>query len=461
MKQKLTILLILLSMIFVSCEEDNFDMALAPEVTMGEVSDIYRTSAVLSADISRSENRSITESGFILSTFNDFEGMTLDEIRKSSACTVVTTDNPVTAGQLSLNVMGLQAKTHYYCCAFVSSGYSVARSDVKEFTTVETSAPRFSDIVFSDITVSGSKASFQLLDIGGEDEVQTLELWYKKVGHSESPTTLNKTECNTIVNLNVNANDYSATLSGLEQNTHYAVCVHIATTGGRTAEGEVACFTTDNINTTFAQSINMITGEDFITIEQRINNGNGENVVSEGVVYSSINPMPTEYDNKLLDNNVDNNVNVTISGLQEGQYYVRSFAQVNKDGNTVYVFGGVNDVTIEKLLLPKLSKCEIDTVASSFVRVRASVNNTVKCGERGFCYVEGTGTPTIAGNTVAISAGKPFYAELKSLKSDTDIIIRAYAINSKGEVGYSEPVTVHTRKKTPSVGDIEFPEVRP
>lgn len=451
MKQKLTILLILLSMIFVSCEEDNFDMALAPEVTMGEVKDISRTSAQLTADISRSENRSITESGFILSTFNDFEGMTLDEIRKSSACTVVTTDNPVTAGQLSLDVTGLQAMTRYYCCAFVSSGYSVARSEMKEFTTVEKSAPKFSDIVFSDITDSGCKASFQLLDIGGEDEVQTLELWYKAVGVSEEPATLDKSECSII-----DATGYSATLRELQQNRKYAVCVHIVTTTGRTAQSKVAFFITGSIYVAFATpTVN--TGDDNVKIAQTISTS--ENVINEGVCYSSEVALTTDHNMKVFDSDVDKNVNVTINGMQAGHYYIRPFAQISKDGNTSYVYGDVFEVTINGKL-PELSKCQIDTVASSFIRVRASVNNTVVCKERGFCYVKGKDTPTIADNTVTVSDVKPFYAELKSLESYTEYTICAYAISEAG-VNYGDPTTVQTKKKTPSVGDIEFPEVRP
>lgn len=442
----------LLALLLVSCEEDSFDAALAPEVTMGEVTDLYRTGATLSANISRSEGRSITESGFIISTFNDFTGMTLDDIRASSACTIVTTDSPVTTGRLSLGVTGLQANTHYYCCAFVSSGYSVARSEVAEFSTMETSAPMFTDIVFSDLTVSSCTPSFQLLDIGGEDAVQTLELWYKPVGMSETPATLNKSECSII-----DASGYSATLRELEQNTRYAVCVHVVTTTGRTAQGKVAFFTTGSINVSFATPAISI-GDDYVDISQAI--ATTEEVVNEGVFYSSEVNMPTEHNLTVFDPVTDKQVYVNLKGLQAGLYYIRSFAQVRKDGTLFYVYGDVNEVYIGGLHqpVPVLSACNVDSVASSFVEVSSAVTNSTVCTERGFCYVYGTGTPTLDDNTVTVTGGKPFSAVLQSLVSDTDITIRAYAISETG-IGYSEPITVHTTKKTPGIDDNVFPEI--
>lgn len=449
MKQQLTTILMLLALLLVSCEEDNFDMALAPEVTMGEVTGLYRTGATLSANISRSEGRSITESGFIISTFNDFAGMTLDDIRASSACKVVTTESPVATGRLALGVTGLQAKTHYYCCAFVSSGYSVARSEIVEFTTMETSEPMFTDIVFSELTASTCTPSFQLLDIGGEDAVQTLELWYKPVGRSETPATLNKSECSII-----DASGYSATLRELAQNTRYAVCVHVVTTTGRTSQGKVAFFTTGSINVSFATPA-ISSGGDVVSISQAI--ATDEEVVNEGVFYSSEVEMPTEHNIAVFDPVVDKQVNVSLTGLKAGHYYVRPFAQVRKDGSLYYVYGDVVETDVEGLV-PELSECSIDSVASSFVIVSAAVSNSVVCTERGFCYVYGSATPTLSDNTVTVTAGKPFSAVLQQLEPDTDVTICAYAI-SEGGVGYGVPVTVHTAKKTPSIDDIVFPEI--
>lgn len=100
MKQKLTMILMFFSLFLVSCEEDGFDVALAPIVTMGEVKDIYRTAARLTANVERSEGRSIVESGFIISTSNDFANMTFDEIKQSSSCKVERTPSPVTIGQI-------------------------------------------------------------------------------------------------------------------------------------------------------------------------------------------------------------------------------------------------------------------------------------------------------------------------------------------------------------------------
>lgn len=452
MKQKLTMILMFFSLFLVSCEEDGFDVALAPIVTMGEVKDIYRTAARLTANVERSEGRSIVESGFIISTSNDFANMTFDEIKQSSSCKVERTPSPVTAGQIYLSVTGLQAKTHYYCCAYVTSGYSVARSEVKEFTTVESSQPVFEDITLSDLTVNSCHVSTLILDIGGEDAVKTFEIWYRKVGVSETPQTLNRNEC-----VIIDAPGYSATLRELEQNTRYAVCANVVTTTGRTAQSKVACFTTGTINVTFAApSINK--GQDYIEILQAVNTN--EMVINEGVFYSAEVKVPNENNKYVFDSEIDNNINVRITDLLVGNYYVRPFAQVKKDDVLFYVYGDVVEVSIEEPA-PVLSECQVGEITSSSVAVSAEVTNSVKCGERGFCYAYGSVTPTIADNTVTITADKPFSAVLQSLKADTDITICAYAINNSGAVGYGAPVKVHTAKKAPSSDDNVFPEVRP
>lgn len=452
MKQKLTMILMFFSLFLVSCEEDSSDVALAPVVTMGDVKDVYRTAVTLTANVERSEGRSIVESGFIVSTTNDFVNMTFDEIKQSSSCKVERTASPVTAGQMSLNVTGLEATTSYYCCAYVSSGYSVARSEMKEFTTAETSLPIFEDIVLSDIKISSCHVSTQIIDIGGEDAVKTFEFWYTKVGASETPATLNRSDCHI-----ADAPGYSVTLRDLEKNSRYAVCANVVTTTGRTAQSKVVCFTTGNINVTFDDpSINI--GQNFIDILQAVNTD--ETVVNEGVFYSSEVEQPNENNKYVFDENIDKSINVSITDLPVDDYYVRPFVQVRKDDAIFYIYGDVVKVSIEEPA-PVLTACQIGDITSSSVAVSAEVTNSVKCGERGFCYVYGTVTPTIADNTVTITTDKPFSTVLQPLNADTDITICAYAINSSGEVGYGEPVTVHTKKKTPSVGDIEFPEVRP
>ena len=442
----------LFSLFLVSCEKDEITTALAPEVKIGSVTNIYRTGASLSADISRSEGRSIVESGFILSTNKDFEGMTLDKIKASSACTIVTTGTPVTAGTMTIGVTGLQANTHYYCCAFVSSGYSVARSEVSEFTTAEATEPLFTDIVFSDLSVTSCTASFQLIDIGGEDKAQTLELWYKPVGTNQTPETLDKNDCSII-----DASGYSATLRDLNQNTRYAVCVHIVTNTGREAKGKVAFFTTSNINVSFGTPV-INTAQDHVTVTQSVTTT--EEVIKEGVFYSSEVKTPTEYNLAVLDQTVDKNVNIELTGLEKGTYYIRPFVQVLKDGSAFYIYNDVIEVNVEGFMqpLPQLSGCSVDAVTSSSITVSAAVTNATAYIERGFCYVYGTDTPTINDNSVTISANKEFRATLQPLPSDTDVTICAYAISETG-VGYGAPVTVHTSKKTPSMDDNEFPEI--
>lgn len=441
--------LFVLSLILVSCNEDESGMNKAPQITINDASNIYRVGATLSATITNSEGRDIKESGFIYSTSSDFENMSMEDIRKSSICKVVATSEPVTSGRIEQAIAALTPNTTYHYCAYVSSGYSVSRSELKSFTTTSESEIMFSPLTVSDVTINSCRMEFSLLDIGGEDKIQTLQIWYKSYTGA-APTVLKADECE-----RPDASNYSVTLPGLQSGVHYAACIYATTTGGRTTTGPVVTFTTESINVTFGAAT-VTPGDTYFSVACTVTTS--EEVVSEGIFYSTETHNPTEINLIEADNNVNKSINVTVSDLKAGTYYIRPYVQVRKNGNLFYVNGNTTPVDITGYIEPdaQLSPVTIDNVTSSSITVSCAFSGTSTGKEHGFCYVKGTGTPTINDNTITISSGKPFTATLYALDSDTDYTIRAYAVTDSG-VSYSDPKTQHTNKKTPSSDDNVFP----
>lgn len=439
-----------LSLILVSCNEDETGMNKAPEITINDASNIYRVGATLSATITNSEGRDIKESGFIYSTSSDFENMSMEDIRKSSICKVVATSEPVSSGRIEQAIAALTPNTTYHYCAYVSSGYSITRSDTKSFSTDPNGDILFSPLTVSDITINSCRIEFSLLDIGGEDEIQRLEILYKSYTGA-APTELSEEECEP-----KDASNYSVNLVSLQSGVHYAACIYATTTSGRKVKGQVATFTTESINVTFGNAT-VTQSDTYFSVACTVTTS--EEVVSEGIFYSTETHNPTEINLIEADNNVNKSINVTVSDLKAGTYYIRPYVQVRKNGNLFYVNGNTTPVDITGYIEPdaQLSPVTINNVTSSSITVSCAFSGTSTGKEHGFCYVKGTGTPTISDNTVTISSGKPFTATLYALDSDTDYTIRAYAVNNSGETSYSTPVTQHTQKKTPSSDDNVFP----
>lgn len=445
-----SILIIIIGLVLASCSEDDSGMNMAPTVTVSDATDIYRTGATLSSNISNATGRSIKESGFIYSTTSDFANMTMDDIRKSSACVIAKTDEPVASGNMRQSITSLKANTSYYYCSYISSGYSIERSEIKSFTTATETAPIFGELNVSNLTINSCNISFQIIDMGGEDNVQTLELWYQKVTGNTAPSSLDKSKC-----VIVDATGNSVNLIDLEKNTRYAACAHVITTTGRESTSAVVSFMTENVNVTFGNAF-ITPGDTYFNVTCTVNSS--EEIIGEGVFYSREIESPSENNMRVADANVDKQINVAIEDLSAGTYYVRPYAIVNKNGNTVYVYGNTASVTISGYIEPlaQLSSCTVEDVTSSTITVAAGFTGTPIVKEYGFCYVQSTGTPTITDTTITIANGKPFTATLYALNADTDYTIRAYAITDSG-VSYSAPLTQHTLMKTPSSDDNIFP----
>ena len=151
-------------LILSACEKDTESSNFAPVVTTGTASNIYRMGATLSGSITLTETNTAKEYGIL---FSELESMAeYDEY-------------PVKDGSTSYSVLiqNLEPGETYYYCAYASSGYSIAKSQIKSFTTTQSNAPVFNEVILQSKDEKSCAVSVELLDEGGSELLMTGFVW--------------------------------------------------------------------------------------------------------------------------------------------------------------------------------------------------------------------------------------------------------------------------------------------
>jgi hypothetical protein len=124
--------------------------------------------------------------------------------------------------------------------------------------------------------------------------------------------------------------------------------------------------------------------------------------------------------------------------------------------------GEVKEFTTRYIVNPAvLSAVTVTNIAQTTLTATATLTDDGRgiISEMGFCYVTGTGTPTVNDTKLTVPVGgATLTRDFSSLTPGTTYTIRAYAVNENG-TAYSEPVTITTKKNNPSEDDAEFPGV--
>ena len=432
-------MLLLLSL--TGCEKDTEPSNFAPALTTGTATDIYRVGATLSGSINRSEATVVQEYGILLS-----ELKSMAEYNELKA-----TDGN---NSFSLQVQNLQPGKTYYYCAYAYSGYSHARGEVKEFTTTESNAPVFGEPTATSVGEESANLSCRILDEGGS-ELSLSGFCYKERSAGGEPTVNDH-----VVNVAPSGGALTAALSGLNPDTEYNIRAY-AVNGSGIGYSKTLTLTTKastkRLATVGATTVNNIT-TGTATVEAAITDEGGCALLSKGFCWSSESATPTVSNTKLEVTTEGLTLTAELTGLQQQTtYYVRAYAE-NEKG---IAYGEVQQFTTQKeIVLPTLSAVTVGEVTPGGFTVSASVTDAGggTVSERGFCYVVGQGTPTIADNKLtATGEDSAFQATATGLSPQTVYIIRAYATNEKG-TAYSDPMVVTTKKADPEEGDAVYPE---
>lgn len=121
----------ILLLLAAGCEKDTEPTNFAPKLSTGEASEIYRVGATLSGSVQKSEGILVKECGILYSTIQSMAEY--EEVKIAAE----------EAASFTVSLQNLTPGTTYYYCTYASSGRSIAKGEVKTFTTIANSAPLF------------------------------------------------------------------------------------------------------------------------------------------------------------------------------------------------------------------------------------------------------------------------------------------------------------------------------
>lgn len=329
MKKIQYILILGLLFVMASCEKDTLPMNFSPALTTGGASDIFRVGATLSGSIQKSDGVVVKDCGILISELQSMAEYT--EIKTSS-----------TENTFDVLAQNLTPGKKYYYCAYASSGYSIARGDIKEFTTTDSNAPVFSELAISGKDEKSFTVATTILDEGGSDLVLCGFCWKSLESSSADPTFEDN-----VVNVSTQSTAVSARIKDLMPNKQYLVRAYGVNARGL-GYGKTITVSTNNAT---VPAVSSIIPTDSTTLGVSIKASilsSGESAISEiGFCWSSESKEPTI--NNLKYNATDqlNNANFvfTLDKLApETTYYIRAYA-INTQGTG---YGDVYSYTTKK-----------------------------------------------------------------------------------------------------------------
>ena len=430
MKKIQYLLLCSLMLLLASCEEDTMATNFAPSVSTGNASDIYRKGAVLSGSIRMTGNATAKSHGIL---FSELESM------------AEYAEHPVTDGStdFSVSLTGLTPGTTYYYCAYANSSVSIARGEVKSFTTPRSNAPIFAGIILLEKDEFSCKVSASFVDEGGS-EISLSGFCWTKQGEGE-PTT-----DSSVQNAHVEGGSMSAAITGLEPDSEYLIRAY-ATNADGLGYSEVIHIRTSEAALPVLSAITPTESSDFsVTVEAQIVESGSYEVSKSGFCWSTTNGTPTIDDTtKELEGP---ELSMTLGNLEPSTtYYIRAYAA--SDAGITY--SEVFTFTTADAKAPTLSA--ITEIASSYfsVSVEAEITDagTSEVTNSGFCWSTTTETPTIEDEKQELE-GATLHMTLDNLSPSTTYYIRAYATSEVG-TSYSEVFTFTTAEaKAPTLSAI-------
>ena len=315
MKKLSYILLCGLMLILSACEKDTESSNFAPVVTTGTASNIYRMGATLSGSITLTETNTAKEYGIL---FSELESMAeYDEY-------------PVKDGSTSYSVLiqNLEPGETYYYCAYASSGYSIAKSQIKSFTTTQSNAPVFNEVILQSKDEKSCAVSVELLDEGGSELLMTGFVW-AEAGSGEPTIKSN------VVNVEPQGGRMSATIKGMEPNKTYLVRAYGVNAQGVGYSNSIRVTTSTATVPVLSDIIASDSTEVSVTVRSSIVDAGLGEVSKFGFCYSSESKNPTT--DHLIVEDIQGSPEseyfaAIIEGLTPGTtYYIRAYA-VNEKG---------------------------------------------------------------------------------------------------------------------------------
>ena len=429
--RKLSLFLVLIGLFLVSCSPKD------PVVKTQAVSEITATSAVGGGDVVEDGRADVTARGVCWSLV---ENPTVADAH---------TNDGAGLGSFVSNITGLTPNTAYYVRAYAtnSEGTSYGKQinfmtleEIMELATVKTS-------LVTSITSSTAVAGGDVTADGGAEVTAKGVCW----STSQEPTIEGEHTEN-----GAGTGEFTAELSGLEQNTTYYVRAYAINKEG-TAYGEEVSFTTLQENVVVKP---MVTTLEIAGLSQttavaggNVTSDGGAEVTARGVCWST-SQEPTVEGEHTTDGAGTGEYQSNLSGLTANTtYYVRAYA-TNSEG-TAYgeeiSFTTLEEHIVVEPTVVTVSVSEVtETTAVTGGNVTSDGGGEVSA--RGVCWSTSQ-EPTVEGSHTTDGTGTgEFVSNLTDLNDNTTYYVRAYATNEQG-TSYGEQMSFTTVKH------IDLPEV--
>lgn len=193
----------------VSCREDEHPTSLPPTLTLGEATDVTRTTARLNGEVVPNGDGSVR--------WIRFRYGTTPEMNEEAVC-------PSEELKATANLSGLQPGTTYHYCLEAGNEQSQVRSGTLTFTTQPNVEPTLGELALLNQGPLSITLEYTILDDGGEDITATGFYYCKQGTTDEQRMDLQAT----------GADRLSARISGLQRETDYCIQAFAANTIGET-----------------------------------------------------------------------------------------------------------------------------------------------------------------------------------------------------------------------------------
>ena len=429
--RKLSLILVLVGLFLVSCNPKE------PVVKTQAVSEIAATSAIGGGDVVEDGRADVTERGVCWSIV---ENPTIADAHTSDGAGL---------GSFVSNITGLEPNTTYYLRAYATNSEGTSYGDQVNFMTLEEmiELATVKTLLVTSITSTTAVAGGDVTADGGTEVTAKGVCW----STSQEPTIEGEHTEN-----GAGTGEFTAELSGLEQNTTYYVRAY-ATNKEGTAYGEEVTFTTLQENVVVKP---IVTTLEIAGLSQttavaggNVTSDGGAEVTARGVCWST-SQEPTVEGEHTTDGAGTGEYQSNLSGLTANTtYYVRAYA-TNSEG-TAYgeeiSFTTLEEHIVVEPTVVTVSVSEVtETTAVTGGNVTSDGGGEVSA--RGVCWSTSQ-DPTVEGSHTTDGTGTgEFVSNLTDLNDNTTYYVRAYATNEQG-TSYGEQMSFTTVKH------IDLPEV--
>ena len=437
--RKLSLFLVLIGLFLVSCNPKE------PVVKTHAVSEIAATSAVGGGEVVEDGRADVTERGVCWSTI---ENPTVADAHSVDGAGL---------GSFVSNITGLTPNTAYYVRAYATNSEGTSYGEQVNFMTLEEiiELATVKTSLVTGITSTTAVAGGDVTADGGTEVTAKGVCW----STSQEPTIEGEHTEN-----GAGTGEFTAELSGLEQNTTYYVRAY-ATNKEGTAYGEEVSFTTLQENVVVKP---MVTTLEIAGVSQttavaggNVTSDGGAEVTARGVCWST-SQEPTIEGEHTTDGAGTGEYQSDLSGLTANTtYYVRAYA-TNSEG-TAYgeeiSFTTLEEHIVVEPTVVTVSVSEVtETTAVTGGNVTSDGGGEVSA--RGVCWSTSQ-EPTVEGNHTTDGTGVgEFVSNLTDLTDNTTYYVRAYATNEQG-TSYGEQMSFTTVKHIdlPEVATVEPAEI--